>query len=488
MLWQIIIVVLSLASVASYFAPTPVVLTNAFRSGQTFFVSGDYKNAIAQYDAILTTDNKLLNVDSVKVDILSGEFVLGVRIAAYYQKANALARLQRYDESVKNYRAVEESGDMPKIRALAQYQIYNSFYKLKDYSSAIIAAKKLVEKYPNDEKATQALYDVGWAYKAWGKNDSSILSFQELLNKYPKSAFDAKARFQIGQNYYDDAQWDSSITAFRELSLLYKPENFDSKTWENVELKVMRDRMKFEAMNGKEEEQTNLELVAKASIKIGDAYARQNKYDQALAQFKSVIVQYSLMPTLVEITYVKMADLTLQVKGIDEAVYLYRGAIDENFGKKDLQAKLQFKIAKTLEEQKQFTKSADEYVFYMRAYPDVETDINYSLEQANLNAVLMYYNGNKYQQTIAYCDTFRARFGTSTITPSVLLLEGTSYSALKQYDSARVTLQKLIDDYPDADQRYQAQIVIARSYFDEKRYDRAVPARIGTINRSKSYQ
>jgi len=478
MLWQIVIVVVSLASALSYFVPTPTVLVNSFKSGQTFFASGDYKKAIEQFDEILATKSVLLNADSVKVSILNGEFVLGVRTAAYYQKANSLSKLQRYEESAGNFRLVEQSNDMPRVRAMAQAQLYNLYFKQKMYDSAVVEARKLVVSYPGDEKAPQAQYDIGWAFLSLHQPDSSSRAFTDLIMKFPKSQFDVRARYQIGQNYFDGGDYQHAADMFQDLVTLYLPEKFDAKAWENVELKTVRDKMKFDAAAGKDEDQSNLELVAKASIKIGDCFARMNEFDKALAQFRSVISQYSLMPTLVEITYIKMAELTLSVKGVEEAVYVYQRAIDESFGKKDLQAKLQYKIAKTYEEQKAYNKSAEEYAFFMRAYPDVQSDVNFTLEQANLNAVLMYYNGYNYRSAIAFADTFRTRFPESSVLASILLVEGTSYNNLKQYDSARATLRTLIERYPDFEQKSQAQLIIARSYVDEKKFDIAIPTLI----------
>jgi TolA-binding protein len=478
MLWQIIIGVIAAASVLSYFEPTPAVLVSSFKSGQTYFVSGDYKKAIEQFDNILDTKSSVLNADSVQVSILSGEFVLNVRSAAYYQKANSMAKLGRYSEAAQNYRHVEQSNDMGRIRPMAQSQLYNLFFKQKQYDSAIVEARHLESTYPEADQASQALFDVGWAFLLWGKRDSASVAFTDLITRYPKSQFDVRARYQIGENYFESGDYQKAIAIFSELVKLNLPEKFDSKAWENVELKAVRDRMKFEAAAGKDEDISNLELVAKASIKIADCYAKMNQYDKALAQYRMVITQYSLMPTLVEISYVKMADLALAVKGIDEAVYVYRRAIDESFGKKDLQAKLQYKIAKTYEDQKIFNKAAEEYAFFMRAYPDVQVEIKFSLEQANLNAVIMFYNALNYRSSIAYADTFQRRFPTSEAAASILLIEGTSYTMLKEYGNARAVLGVIVERFPASDQRYKAQLIIARSYADEKQYDKAIPALI----------
>ena len=126
MLWKIIIVLG--AAIASYFIPTPKELQKAFTAGQNFYASSNFEKAIEQYDLIINTESDFLNEDSVRVDLLSGEFVVSVVVAAYYQKANALKNLKRRDEAISIFRIVEARKDEVKLAALAQYQIYDLYY------------------------------------------------------------------------------------------------------------------------------------------------------------------------------------------------------------------------------------------------------------------------------------------------------------------------------------------------------------------------
>jgi len=127
MLWKIIIVFG--AAIASYFIPTPLELQKAFAAGQNFYASSNFEKAIEQYNLIINTESDFLAEDSVRVDLLSGEFIVSVVVAASYQKANALKNLKRKNDAINIFRIVEARNDEPKLAALAQFQIYDIYYQ-----------------------------------------------------------------------------------------------------------------------------------------------------------------------------------------------------------------------------------------------------------------------------------------------------------------------------------------------------------------------
>jgi len=474
MLWKILIVVL-VASAASYFIPTPQVLTDHFKSGQNFFAAKDFKKAIQEYNIILNTESKFLNEDSVKVTLLNREFTVGVKTASYYQRANAYKNLKNYDEALRDFRVVvNERSDSPKLSALAQYQIYDMFYSLQRYGEAITEAKRLLEKYPNNEKADKAYYDIAWAYRELGKMDSSNLAFRYLVDHYDSSEYRARGLYQIAQNFFDKQEWDKAVKTFQELVEKYRPERFAKKEFENIELRAIKERQLFEVTGSRESDQTALELVAKAQVKIGDCYNKLENYDKAMEAYRQVIVNYALIPTLLEVTYVKMATMAIREKGLEEGISLYRKAIDEHFKDKVLQAKLQYKIAQVYQEQKQYRRAAEEYRFYARAYSDVADAINFPVERADYAVVVNYYSGRLYDNSVAEADSFLTKYPLSDFIPDVMMLKGLSLQALKQPALARAVFESIVKNHPQSNQYVAARVQVGQTYFEEKNYDEAL--------------
>ena len=472
MLWKIIIVLG--AAIASYFIPTPMELQKAFTSGQNFYASSNFEKAIEQYDLIINTQSDFLNEDSVRVELLSGEFVVSVVVAAYYQKANALKNLKRRDDAISIFRIVEARKDEPKLAALAQFQIYDLYYRSAQYDTAIFEARKLADTYPANKKAETALYDIGWAYKELGQYEKSNHAFTELIEKYPSTEYLPRAIYQLGQNNYEQKHFDHAIEYWTDLNQKFKPEAFKDKDWENVQLKAVKDRQIFEATAGRETDETILELVAKAQVKIGDSYRQKGEYNLAIVNYRKVVSTYTLLPQLIEASYVKMADYTLAEKGLDSARLIYQHAIDENFSNKQLQGKMQYKIAEMYQNNDIFNTAASEYEFYIKGYSDVAEQINFGVDKAQYSIVAMYYNAKKYSEAKDWADTLIGKFPFSDAIPGALFLKGLSLNSLEKYFEARSVFEKIAAEHPESPDMGEAKAQVGYTYFKEKKYAEAL--------------
>lgn len=472
--FKTVIIVVLAASLAAYFIPTPAELQTHFKSGQDFYAAKDYVRAIDQYDRIIGAQSRFLESDSVRVSLLSNEVNVGVRSAAYYQKANAFRNLGKTDSSIAYYRIVEQRTDSPKLSALAQYQIYELYLNQKNHRKAVEEARRLIERYPLDERVPEAWYDIGWAFRDLGMIDSSNLAFQTLSKLYPSHPLDPKARYQLAQNYFDQEQWIKSIQAFNNLVEVYRPESFGTTEWENVELKAVRDRKLFEAQSAIDVDVSTLELVAKAQVKIGDAYRKLKLFDDAIAAYRTVISRFTLMPSVVEAAYNKMADYTAEAKGIEEGIRVYRQAIDENFSNKVLQAKLQYKIARTYQDNKLYAKAAREYLFYVQGYAPQAAQIKFTTEQAFFLGVSNFYNARDYKSTILYVDSMMVLFPTTEYFSKIVMYKGLSFAGLSRFEEAREQFKLVIQASPGSNEAVFAQVQLGKSYFDERKYDLAI--------------
>ncbi|MBM4174564.1 MAG: tetratricopeptide repeat protein [Ignavibacteria bacterium] len=455
-MWQAIVVIV--AAVLSVFIPTPQEMRNAFTAGQNYFVSRDYVNAIRQYDKILYTESPFLKEDSVKVSILNDEFRVSVRIAAAYQKANTFKQLSKGDSAIHYFRQVANQKEENKLAALAQFQIYDILYKLEKFDPCIQEASLLVRRFPKEKKSEQALYDIGWAYRELENLDSSSIAFERLLSQYPTTEYYARALYQVAQNYFESASYDSALVHWSELVVKFRPSIFTEKDWEKVELKAEKERRIFEATQGREVESTDLELVAKANIKIGDAYRKKGDFSRSIDAYRSIITTYTLLPSLQEIAWIKIADYSLAEKGIDEAIDAYRDAIDANFSNKKLQAKMQYKIAETYQIAKMFTKAAGEFDFYINSFGQVADAIDFSVDKAKFSVLLNYYNAKDFQRAVAHSDSFTQKYAYSDLTPGVLSMQASSLNFLGEYSKAQRTLEILIKQFPKSNEIVNAKV------------------------------
>lgn len=472
MIWKFVIFLAS--AIASFFIPTPQELKDTFTGGQLLFASSNYVRAIEQYDKIINTSSAFLEEDSVKVTLFNGELTLGVVAAAYYQKANALKNLKMADSAIAIFRIVEEKPYESELRALAQFQIYDIIYNQKRFDEAITEAYKLADSYPEHPKAQSALYDISWCFREMGKLDSSNLALLELLDRYPETEYQSKALYQLGQNSFELKSFDDAISYWNILNIRFKPEAFKDKDWENVQLKSVKERQIFEATSSRETDETDLELVAKAQVKIGDSYREKANYDSAMYNYRKVITNYSLLPVLVEATYIKMADYTRQHKTLEEGLDIYRKAIDDNFANKELQAKMQYKIADTYLKEKNYKRAAEEFEFYAKAYAEVAANINFTVEDALYTQATSLYSGEFYDKTIAVCDSFIYNYPQSEYIYDLEYIAAVSSFILKDYSGTLQRFKVVSELKPDGEYYVPANIYTARAQFELKNYRESI--------------
>ncbi|NUN07695.1 MAG: tetratricopeptide repeat protein [Ignavibacteriaceae bacterium] len=472
MIWKVIIFLASAA--ASFFIPTPQELKDDFTGGQLLFASSNYIRAIEQYDKIINTSSNFLDEDSVKVTLFNGELTLGVVAAAYYQKANALKNLKMPDSAITIFRLVESKPYEAELRALSQFQIYDILYNLKRYDEAINDAYKLADSYPEHPKAQSALYDISWCFRELSHLDSSNYALLELLERYPETEYQSKALYQLGQNSFELKKYDDAISYWNVLNIRFKPDAFKDKDWENVQLKSVKERQIFEATSSRETDESDLELVAKSQVKIGDSYREKANYDSAMFNYRKVITNYSLLPVLVEATYIKMADYTRQHKSLEEGLDIYRKAIDDNFANKELQAKMQYKIADTYLKEKNYKRAAEEFEFYAKAYAEVANNINFTVEDALYTQATSLYSGEFYSQTIAVSDSFIYNYPQSEYIYDLEYISAVSSFVLKDYPETLRRFKIVADLKPDGEFYIPSLIYTARAEYELKNFRKSV--------------
>jgi tetratricopeptide (TPR) repeat protein len=471
---QVIISILAALGTLAYFIPTPQELRESFIAGQNYFAARNYPKAVEQYDKVLAVENDLLTADSVRVTLLNGELTVGVRSASIYQKANAYRTMNMADSAIATFRIALTRKDSPKLLVLSRYQIYDLFLQKKEYDSAIAAARDLIYHHPFDEKVEQAYYDIGWAFRFRQEFDSSSATFQTLANRYPKSSYHVRALYQIGQNHLDAQHWVDAVKAFSTLIGSYKPESFSRNDFQSMELRVNKERRIFDAASNREEDNTNLELVSKAEFKVAEAYERMDNIDSAVARYKYIIATYSLLPSLIEISYIRWSELMQRVNGVEAAIAVYRKAIDENFQNKVFQARMQYKIARTYQDQKEFEKSAVEYTFYVKAYNEYAEQAEFTLENARFFSVLNFSAAKKHQRVIAASDSFLTYHSGSEFTPKALIIRGNAFLSLRQFANARQSFASVIGSYPSSAEAPHAKMQTAKSFYDEKDFPSAI--------------
>ena len=471
---KLLILLMAGAVTLSRFIPSPSQMINLFESGQKLFVIEDYSQAIEKYEKILAIDSPFLAEEKVVTNL--AEMELSIPIAARYQMANCYKNLDKYDKAVENFKIVAKDAKDEKLRAMAQYQIILSRYNQEHYEETIQEAKYLLQNYTESDYEERALYNIGWSYYKLEKYDESISAFKQKIEKFPEGSYSPRSQFQIGECYFKLEKYQQAIDSFYELTEKYMPESFSERQWSEMELSRLKRRMQVQssAAKGREEEHV-IELSAKAYIRIGDAYDLLNEPEKAIETYKRIPQDYLPMADLVETAYIKTADVTMRSKGFDDAIQVYKNAIDLS-SDRVFQGKMQFQIAKLSFQHQHFEQAVREYKLYIAGYREVSQAIEFTVDEAYYQLALSFFEDNQYDSSLVYYQVVLDSFPDSHLYASAFYGKGLTYQKLVQFDQALAVMNDMTQKFPEDEQTPLAYLQIARIYFDRKEYDLSIQA------------
>ena len=524
--------------VGGHFFPTEEMLQDHFALGQKYYAANDHQNSVQVFSEIEKTQNyALLNVDQIEVAI--GELLLPIRVAATYQLGNSyrnvgrtklersrnaveegdsLLAVRRREEALESFNAgkgfyrrlVEDKERTPaNLRVMAFYQIVRASYQMEDYSAVVREAQEMLERFPGSEYEESALYDEGWAYYYMGEYERAIETFGRLLAMSTDALKTDRALFQTGESYFALGEYIQARSWYEKLV-----DKYDFSALSEKELQ----EMKTQRLRGLVQETTR-ELVAKAQIRIADAYAAEKRVDDAIAAYSLVPARYPQEDLLVQKSFDNMATMVLEQQGMEAGIAVLRQAV-EQVEDPYFRGRVQLKIAKTLYAESLYREAIDEYGVYKKAYGDRAAAIGVRLDQVDFLVAEAYrelareqdavpnfrkasesYQNilDKYPQssrlpeayyglghahyglgeTDAAADLFAAvveKFPRAPVAPYALNWQARLAFARKEYEAAAVLYQRLIDDYPGSALQDQAWKDKGLLYKQIERFDEAIDA------------
>ena len=378
------------------FVPTAGETQAAFESAQKFYSSGAYDQAIENYQQIVRSRSKLLNMEEIRVVV--GDIDAPLQEVAPYQIGNAYFRMgeealeraatSRLEEKRNAYteearRLLEKAADsfveteslatVSGLKALARSQAVACWYKLKAYERTIRGAQELIERYPNSRYVVQAMYDIGWAHYDTENYAASIKVFQALVDRFPKGYRVHRALFQIGESYFNLGEYDQAIPSYRRLVDSQRIGQMSER-----EILLMR-REKIAGLV----DETTIELAAKALIRMGVSYEKIGEYDKASEAFEVVAEQFADEQRLAEEALLRHADMHYNRGDFGACIAVYRHAIEierEPLGK----ARMQLLLANRYFETEHYPEAVREYDIYRADYPERAAQAGLPIEGVGL--------------------------------------------------------------------------------------------------------
>ena len=471
----LILVVIAGGSAVSRHFPTEDLLQDQFALGQNYYAANDHGNAVIVFEQIESTPNyALLNVDGIMVTI--GEVTLPLRQAATYQLGNSYrnvgrSQLERSEAAAaegdtvtsqvrrreareafvsakRHYRRLIENPVVDEdLRSMAQYQVIRAVYQMGDFAKVVDEVAYLRQNFPDSEHVEAAVYDQGWAEFYTGRYQNAIDTFAELLSFSGDALKRDRALFQTAESQFALGRHAAARSSYGQLVSQY-----DFGAMSEKQLK----EMKTARLRGLVQETTR-ELVAKAQIRIGDAFGEEGRLDDAVEAYSQVPERYPQETMLVQRSFGNMATLMQEQRGIDAAIAVLRRAI-EQVADPTFQGKAQFRIATLLYQDSRFEEALADLEVYERAYGDIAVNVGITLDRAGF----------------LVAEAWR-------LDADQTAMAGDAATARPKYESSVTRYRRVLADYPRSPRRAEARYGLALAHFAAGRSDSALANLAATL-------
>jgi len=282
-----------------------------YRYGEFAYAAGDYKTALAQYDAVAAaaadspfvpyalygkgwaqlktkaypeateTFNALVKSHPQHALIADAHFALGM----------CLRQAGKFDEAVKEIDLYLSGQGDAANKADALYERGLAEVALKNFGKAAETFQQLMTVNPQYPAADRVTYELAWAYKSVpndAKKAEAVAAFADLASKYPDSPLAAEANFHVGESHYEKAAYGDAAKAYTVAKQKSQPG----------------------------------ELREKATYKLGWSLFQEKKYQEALAQFGEQATDQPQGPLAADALFMK-AECLFRLEKYPEALPVY---------------------------------------------------------------------------------------------------------------------------------------------------------------------
>ena len=174
-----------------------------------------------QYTKALETCDKILAIDNKYAD-------------AYFQKAIALHKLNRFKEAKDAYKAYL---DINPNNDIVWQKLGNSYNRMHEWDEAINCYDKAIQLSPT---VSEYYVSKGWLLKYMSKYDESIKTMEQALDcPHIDDDQSYKCYLAIAEDYYALQNYDKGLDKINK-ALKYEPKNGDKSDAYNVKSQILR--------------------------------------------------------------------------------------------------------------------------------------------------------------------------------------------------------------------------------------------------------
>jgi TolA-binding protein len=205
-----------------------------FKRAEELMAKGEYDSAAKKYIDLVASDPKHEFADK-----------------ALNNAAVCYENVQRFDSALKLYERIFSEYPQSKLADSALFRVAVNAEKSYDYDKAIEKYQKLVKDYPQAKDRENAMFNTARLLEALQRYNEAAAAYLRFADTYPKSEEAPKNQFRAALIYEKQSDWNKEIGALNEFVQKFSKDS------------------------------TQTELVIDARKRIGDAYLKLNRDNDA---------------------------------------------------------------------------------------------------------------------------------------------------------------------------------------------------------------
>ncbi|MDX2195284.1 MAG: tetratricopeptide repeat protein [Cytophagales bacterium] len=264
-----------------------------------YYTNKTYQQAAFFYGLQLYNQNKISEALEYFDRALEYDFEKEISTMTYYMIAECLSMMKKYDDAIENYEKVAKNTNRisKEYIYLNYYGLATSYYNTKQYAKAISPYKEAANQLADNTKMCDAKMRLADCYYAT-KNYKEAFTYYELASK--SACYDTDyCYFQQGITLKALGKYDQAQEALYKVFSTYTQSLYYEASIYNHAL-IDFENTKYQAsiphFSRVIDENKSDIYVPLALLKRAVAYNNLKKYDESIADYKTIVTKYTSHP------------------------------------------------------------------------------------------------------------------------------------------------------------------------------------------------
>ncbi|MFO7448158.1 MAG: tetratricopeptide repeat protein [Ignavibacteriaceae bacterium] len=252
----------------------------------------------------------------------------------FFKKGEIYYSQAQYEQAKTSYKEFIAQYPQSKLVADAYFWIGKSSQNLEQNEEAVFNYNRVFENYPGTEASTGAAIEMGNIYNTLLRFDDALAVLNKAIERVQQSPRAAELLFMKGTTLVNKADFQSAYEVFDEVVVYYGNTLFGDKARFEVgmiELAAKRYENADNQFRTLAEKRTD-DLGAKAQYYYGLSQFEQGKYRDAITAFVRVRTIFSAYDEWLARAYIKLGDAYIELEDFNTAKEMYRAVLSKHKG------------------------------------------------------------------------------------------------------------------------------------------------------------